>query len=95
MFLVDMNFVDLEKITPELTEQHKCYLAKQYEANTLMFGGRKVPRTGGILISMHDNEQQIKEVLASDPFVQSGAVTYAITEFVPVMASRDYAHLLV
>jgi uncharacterized protein YciI len=94
MYLVDMNFTHLEKITPELTHQHKAYLEKEYNANKLMFGGRKVPRTGGILISQHSNEEELKRVLDSDPFVKSGAVSYSITEFIPVMAAKNYQNIL-
>jgi len=94
MFLVDMNFTDMKNITPELTLKHKNYLEGEYKSNKLMFGGRKHPRTGGILISCHESEQELKQVLSLDPFIQSGAVSYSITEFIPVMASKDYAHLI-
>jgi len=95
MYLVDMNFVDMTKITPELTEQHKRYLEQEYETNKLMFGGRKVPRTGGILISQHGSDHELKQVLSCDPFVKSGASTYTITEFIPVMASKEYENIVV
>jgi len=95
MFLVDMSFTDMKKITPELTLQHKHYLEQEYKSNKLMFGGRKIPRTGGILVSCHETEFELKQVLALDPFIQSGAVSYVITEFIPVMASKDYEHILV
>jgi uncharacterized protein YciI len=94
MFLVDMTFVDMEKITAKLTDQHRAYMQQQYQANTLMFGGRKVPRTGGIIISMHDNEQALRLMLAADPFIQSGAVSYSVSEFIPVMASPAYQQIL-
>lgn len=94
MFLVDMQFTDLEKITPELTDAHRAYLAAQYQNNRLMFGGRKVPRTGGILLSLHQDKAELVAMLAADPFMQSGAVSYSITEFVPVMAAPNYAEML-
>ncbi len=94
MYLVDMSFKDMTKITPELTNKHKLYLEKEYKSNKLMFGGRKVPRTGGILISQHANERELKDVLNSDPFVKSGAVSYSITEFIPVMAAKGYENLI-
>lgn len=94
MYLVDMSFTDMAKITPELTDKHKRYIEQEYKANKLMFGGRKVPRTGGILISQHASEQELKQVLNSDPFVKSGAVTYSITEFIPVMASKAYENVV-
>lgn len=94
MFLVDMQFTDLEKITPELTDAHRAYLAAQYQNNQLMFGGRKVPRTGGILLSLHQDKAELVAMLEADPFRQSGAVSYSITEFVPVMAAPKYAEVL-
>lgn len=94
MYLVDMNFIDMSKVTPELTERHKKYLEKQYKSSLLMFGGRKVPRTGGILVSAHPTKEALVGVLESDPFVASGAVSYVITEFIPVMASEQYASII-
>jgi uncharacterized protein YciI len=94
MYIVDITFTDMEKITPELTDKHKNYLEQEYKLNKLMFGGRKVPRTGGILISQHASERELEQVLNSDPFVKSGAVTYSITEFIPVMASKAYADIV-
>lgn len=94
MFLVDMTFDAIEKITPDLTAQHRQYLEQQYQSNQLMFGGRKVPRTGGILISLHPSKEELTRVLNLDPFIQSGAVSYTITEFIPVMAAQAYMHLV-
>jgi len=94
MFLVDMNFTDMKIITPELTLKHKNYLEEEYKSSKLMFGGRKNPRTGGILISCHESEQALKQMLSLEPFIQSGAVSYSITEFIPVMASKDYENLI-
>ena len=62
MYLVDITFTDMEKITPELTDKHKNYLEQEYKLNKLMFGGRKVPRTGGILISQHASERELEQV---------------------------------
>lgn len=93
MFLVDMCFNDMTKITPELSALHRSYLEQHYQSNQFLFGGRKVPRTGGIIISRHSNEAELREILAADPFIRSGAVSYTITEFSPVMAAPDCANL--
>ena len=31
MYLVDMSFTDMAKITPELTDKHKSYLEQEYK----------------------------------------------------------------
>lgn len=94
MFIVDITFLDVNQITAELTEQHREYLKTQYALGLLMFGGRKVPRTGGMLLSQHKDKNELIQMLAADPLIQSGLVNYSITELMPVMASEDYQHLL-
>ena len=95
MFLVDMSFNNVNEITPELTELHRKYLADEYRSGKLMFGGRKEPRTGGIILSKHESKSELENVIKADPFIQSGAVKYSITEFIPVMASEGFESLLV
>ncbi|MFT4926175.1 MAG: hypothetical protein ACI8WB_002273 [Phenylobacterium sp.] len=93
MFLVDMNFVNKEKITPELTAQHQAHLGKEYQADKLMFGGRKAPRLGGVIVSKHSNETELRQVFDVDPLITSGAANYSITEFEPVMAPEKFEFL--
>jgi uncharacterized protein YciI len=94
MFIVDMTFIDVNQITVELTGQHRAYLKSQYDSGVLMFGGRKVPRTGGILVSLHQDKNELIQMLSADPLIQSGLVKYTTTEIMPVMASADYQQLL-
>ena len=58
-----------------------------------MFGGRKVPRTGGILISQHKVKRNSSVMVLLIPSFKA-VVSYTITEFVPVMAAPAYSHLL-
>lgn len=94
MFLINMTFSNVEKLTDGLTEQHRMYIGKEYLNNKLMFGGRKVPRTGGIIISKHETKDELIKLLDADPFIKNGVASYAITEFVPVMASKEFESIL-
>ncbi|WP_413665499.1 YciI family protein [Microbulbifer sp. CNSA002] len=94
VFLVDMHFKDLEKLTPELTAKHRLYLEGEYKFGSLLFGGRKNPRTGGIIVSRHNTEEALQRVLDKDPFIESGVAVYSLIEFEPVMASEQFLHLL-
>lgn len=94
MFLVDVTFVEGKEITEELTAQHRAYLSTQYQQGILMFGGRKQPRTGGVLISRHQDTESVVALMNQDPFITAGVATYTVTEFVPVMASEQYLDLL-
>lgn len=94
MFLIDFVFNDLASITPELTQSHRDYLQTEYSKNTLMFGGRKEPRTGGIVLSKHDNREDLETFLKQDPFITSGVASYSIVEFLPMMASNEFKLIL-
>lgn len=41
MFLVDMHFTDMSKVTLELTELHKAYLAQEYAKGSWLLVGEK------------------------------------------------------
>ncbi|WP_444930830.1 YciI family protein [Microbulbifer sp. SSSA002] len=94
VFLVDMHFKDMEKLTPELTAEHRLYLEEEYKSGSLLFGGRKNPRTGGVIVSRHNSEEALRRVLDEDPFIKSGVAVYSLIEFEPVMASEQFLHLL-
>ncbi|QKG72117.1 YciI family protein [Erythrobacter mangrovi] len=94
MFLIDVEFTEADLITQTLTAQHREYLADEYKKGNLMFGGRKSPRTGGILLSQHKTRLEVEALLQNDPFVQAGAACYSITEFEPVMAADAYSDIL-
>ncbi|MCJ8319416.1 MAG: YciI family protein [Colwellia sp.] len=94
MFLINMVFTDITKLTDKLTEQHRDYIGKEYLQNKLMFGGRKVPRTGGIILSKHQSQDELIKLLDADPFIENGVASYSIIEFVPVMASREFENVL-
>ncbi|WP_444897576.1 YciI family protein [Microbulbifer sp. EKSA008] len=94
MFLVNLNFPDIKKLTPELMAEHVSYLEGHYKSGDLLFGGAKEPRTGAIIISRHPSEEVLRKVLEEDPFTKHGASTFTITEFVPVMASEEFSSLL-
>ena len=94
MFLIDMVFNDMALITPALTEQHRAYIGAEYKNETLLFGGPKVPRTGGLILSKHESLELLTDFLEADPFVSSGAAAYSITEFKPMMGAPSFEFLL-
>ncbi len=94
MFLIDIVFQDIEQITPELTLAHRQYLVPHYKNKTLLFGGRKVPRTGGIILAQHLSQEQVHSLMQQDPLIASGLARYTITEFQVVMTADDYHRLL-
>ncbi len=94
MFIISLTYkVPIEKIEAELNN-HVQYLKEQYALGNFQVSGRKVPRTGGVILSTMKNKQQLEEILAKDPFHKNDLADYAITEFIPSMTSDELTCLL-
>lgn len=93
MFIVSLTYIKpLEEVDANL-EAHVKYLNTQYEKNNFIASGRKVPRTGGVILSKMESLEALKEVLAEDPFAKAGLAEYDIIEFIPSMTSSEFENL--
>lgn len=93
MFIVSLTYiVDLEKID-KILPLHVEYLKKQYGRGNFIASGRKIPRTGGIILSKLDSLEKLQKVLNQDPFKINNLAKYDIQEFIPSMTSGEFINL--
>ena len=88
MFIVELTYVRPIEAVEENLEAHVAYLKEFYAKGVFIASGRKVPRTGGIILARCPSERELRDVLARDPFSRNGVAEYAVTEFVPSMAAE-------
>ncbi|WP_428623220.1 YciI family protein [Sedimenticola sp.] len=87
MFVVSLNYV------AELTEVDKCidahvaYLDKYYSLGKFVLSGRKVPRTGGVILMDCDSREEVDAIIEEDPFFKAKVAEYAVTEFIPTLSA--------
>jgi len=94
MFIININYiVSLEIVDANLT-LHQEYLKKHYGQHVFLASGRKVPRTGGIILAIADSREIIEQIVLEDPFNKMGIAEYVITEFVPSMHQPELKNLL-
>ena len=60
---------------------HMAYLKKEYAAGRFLMSGRKVPRTGGIILALGESREQVEALVEQDPFVARGLADFRVTEF--------------
>ncbi|NOT73289.1 MAG: GTP cyclohydrolase [Cyclobacteriaceae bacterium] len=81
MFVISLHYiVPLEQLDAHMTA-HVKYLQKYYKKDVFIMSGRKVPRTGGIIIAQAKSKAEIEEILGEDPFFTHKLAEFTITEF--------------
>ncbi len=90
MFIIELTYkVDLAKVDAHL-EAHVEYLKLQYANQAIVASGRKVPRTGGIILSKLESKAELLKILNEDPFKINDLADYNIVEFIPSMTSEEF-----
>ena len=90
VFIISLNYkCALEEVEKRL-EDHIAYLKSEYAQGHFVASGRKIPRTGGIILSCLADKDQLKQILARDPFNTAGVADYEIIEFAPTMVAEGY-----
>jgi uncharacterized protein YciI len=64
-----------------LMRKHMAWLNQQYAAGRFLISGRRIPRTGGLIVALGDDREEIEAIAASDPFVTGGVATVEVIQF--------------
>jgi len=94
MFIVSLTYiVPLEELDQHMAA-HVKYLKKYYKKNIFVASGRKVPRSGGIILALADSEEQVREIISEDPFYKLELAEFDITHFLTSQFHPDLKDLL-
>ncbi|WP_174873632.1 YciI family protein [Vogesella oryzae] len=94
MYVVSLSYTAPLNRIDELVPAHIAWLQAAYRDGLLLASGRKLPRTGGVILARRMPREQLDALLAQDPFRQAGVAEYSITEFAPSMSAPELAQLL-
>lgn len=94
MFIIDLNYiVPLEELDAHMAA-HVKYLKKYYGENIFVASGRKVPRTGGVILALAASKEEVEKVISEDPFYVHELAEFTITEFLTSQYHPDLGVLL-
>jgi uncharacterized protein YciI len=94
MFIINLTYiVPLEKLDAHMPE-HVAFLRKHYAQNVFVASGRKVPRTGGIILALAKSKVEIENIMNEDPFISLKLAEYSVTEFLTSQYHPDLKKLL-
>ena len=81
MFIINLTYiVPLEQLDAHMTD-HVKFLNTYYKQHVFLTSGRKVPRTGGIIIAIGKSREAIEAIMQEDPFCVHGLAEFTVTEF--------------
>ncbi|UTW04113.1 GTP cyclohydrolase [Amphritea atlantica] len=93
MYVVSLSYkVDLSEVDKYI-EEHVAFLEKHYEKGNFIASGRKVPRTGGVILAHAESKESLMTILQEDPFFEADLANYEIIEFVPTKVAQGFESL--
>ena len=94
MFIINLTYiVPLDELDKHMNS-HVKFLQKYYKQNVFVASGRKVPRTGGIILALADSKGRIEEIIQEDPFYKHQLAEFSITEFLTSQYHPELKKLL-
>jgi uncharacterized protein YciI len=87
MYVVTLTYVKpLEEVDP-LMDAHVAWLKSHYASGLFVASGRRVPRTGGVILARSGDEATLRAALASDPFAVHQVARFDVVEFTPTLTA--------
>ncbi|MFJ6087942.1 YciI family protein [Streptomyces sp. NPDC092369] len=77
-----------------LLPEHRAYLDQYRAVGVFLLWGRRVPRTGGVIVAHGVDRARIDTIVAEDPFVRANTATYEVIEIQPTGGLPELTTLL-
>ncbi|PDT39109.1 GTP cyclohydrolase [Rhizobium sp. M10] len=79
MFILSLTYLKSNDEADRYMEPHMAWVKEGYAKGWFLASGRKIPRTGGVVLAIGDRAA-IEAYVAADPFTIHGVAAYDITE---------------
>lgn len=93
MFVVLVTYKQPLDVVDAHLAAHVEFLKRQYGEGCFIASGRRVPRTGGVILARATSREALQDVLRQDPFLVNGVADYEVIEFTPTMTAPELACL--
>lgn len=90
MFIFSLTYVKPLSEVERFLPAHIQFLDEHYKKNLFMCSGRKIPRTGGVILCNCADIVEARSIMEKDPFYKEGIAQYDIIEFVPSKSSEAF-----
>lgn len=88
MFILSLTYKKSNEEADRYLEPHLAWVKEGYDRGWFLASGRKIPRTGGVILARGDRAE-IEVFVATDPFTVHGIADYDIVEVAITTAVPD------
>ena len=81
MFIVTLTYLKPVEDVDALLPGHMEWLDRGYADGLFVASGRRIPRTGGVILARSGDAAALAAYLALDPFAIHGAARFEVVEF--------------
>jgi uncharacterized protein YciI len=81
MFVLLLSYVRPVEEVDALMRDHMAWVNEHYAAGRFLVSGRRIPRTGGVILARGDDRDEMEQIAAADPFVAGGVATCEVIQF--------------
>ncbi|QZT36895.1 hypothetical protein K5X82_16910 [Halosquirtibacter xylanolyticus] len=81
MFILNLTYKVSIDVIKQYMDGHIEFLDNQFQNGNFILSGRKIPRVGGIIISVQTNKSDLMETIKKDPLCYHKLADYEIIEF--------------
>ncbi|MFJ5862066.1 YciI family protein [Pseudarthrobacter sp. NPDC092439] len=93
MYVVSLTYRVPQDIVDFHNDAHIAWLQQAFDDGVFIAAGRKIPRTGGLLLSQADRAV-LDAALARDPFYVNGVAEFEVMEFHAGRVAPGFENLL-
>ena len=81
IFLIDIEYTaDMDAVMAQL-DAHMEFVKAGFASGDFLVAGRKMPRSGGVILARGVSKEAVEALAQSDPFATSGVAQITVTEF--------------
>ena len=92
MFILSLTYIAPLEDADQHMQAHMAWVKAGYDDGFFLASGRKIPRTGGVILSRGERAE-LEALCATDPFTVHGIATYEITELAFTTTAPGYENL--
>lgn len=92
MLILSLTYIAPIEDADRHMDAHMSWVRASYDDGTFIASGRKIPRTGGVVLAKGDRAA-LEALCATDPFVIHGIAEYDITEVAFTNVAAGYENL--